>query len=109
MSWWAIAIVVFVLLRVVRRSREARGVLRTRYGEFPPWPGRSWRGGAGQPGDPALPASPAPPLPDPRQELERTIAATREAYVAGRMTVEEYERKLDELYRTAEGKRLREP
>ncbi|NJD11307.1 MAG: DUF1707 domain-containing protein [Gemmatimonadetes bacterium] len=108
MSWLVIAIIAIAVLRVTRRSRWRRRALRARYGQFPPWADRSWRAGIGRPGERAPLPAPAP-SPNPQRDLERTIAAVRDAYVAGRITVEEYERKLDELYRTAEGKRLREP
>jgi len=107
MSWWVIAILVIVVLRVNRRRRWERRLWRGGYGRFPNWADRSGREGLNPSVEqaPLPPAPPAPP-PDPRRDLERTIASVRDAYVAGRITVEEYERRLDELYRTAEGKRL---
>jgi len=109
MSWWLIAVVVLVVLRLTRRRRwERRAFGRWQGRQFgwgrPPWD----RGLPGRVPDQVRAAPPPspPPLPDPGRDLERTIDAVRQEYVAGRITVEEYERRLDELYRTAQGKRL---
>jgi hypothetical protein len=107
MSWWMILIAAFVLLRLARRHRWEQRALRGWPGYFPglvrgPW----WADGSGLHRGHATSAPPPPAVPDPRRDLERTIDAVRQEYVAGRITVQEYERRLDELYRTAEGKRL---
>jgi hypothetical protein len=121
-SWWLIAIAAFVLLRLSRRRGWESRALRGWPGYFPGPVQGSWRAGggtwlagpagsagrAGRTGrEPqATSPSPRPARPDPRREGERTLEALRREYVTGRIEVEEYERKLDELYRTAEGRRL---
>jgi hypothetical protein len=101
MSWWLIVIAMFVLLRLTRRcgwERHALGHPRvTRlHGPHGTWPAHRQ----------ATSAPAGPPALDRGRTLQRTIDGVVQEYVAGRIGVEEYERRLDELYRTAEGKRL---
>jgi len=96
-------------MRLIRPRRWERRAFRRWQRERLGWGGPPWR--RGEPGraldqGTSPPPAPAPPRPDPRRDLERTIEAVRQEYVAGRITVAEYERRLDELYRTAQGKRL---
>jgi hypothetical protein len=91
MTWWMILILVWVILRIASRRNGHE------------------LGGCGARRNLPREATSAPPLaavPDPRRELERTIEAVRQEYVSGRIEIGEYERKLDELYRTAEGRKL---
>ena len=107
MSWWMFAIAIFVLVRIARARGCQRAPLGLRHGrhfdigaaQSLPWRQRLERGHATS-------SPPVPSAPDPRRDLQRTIETVRQEYVAGRIEVAEYERKLDELYRTAEGKRL---
>jgi len=93
MSWWLIAIVVFVMLRLASR----RGCERHAFGARPAGRLHSRQ---------ATSSTSTPPALDRRRVLQHTIDGVVQEYVAGRIGVEEYERRLDELYRTAEGKRL---
>jgi hypothetical protein len=95
-----IVVIVFVLVRLLsHRERGQLGGWQTRRDRL--------RGFRSELREPDATSGAAPPaLPDPRRDLQLTIEAVRQEYVNGRITVEEYERRLDELYRTAAGRNL---
>lgn len=99
MSWLMIVVIVFVLVRLL--SHRERGQLDCGPRRYRM---RGFRSGGRELS--ATSVRPPAPLPDPRRDLQATIEAVRQEYVNGRITVEEYERRLDELYRTPAGRTL---
>ena len=106
MVWWAWMLLAWVLVFKIGRRRWRR------WGRPPGWGmwmnpyQRAWllehnrsRWQYMQSGPQASPAAPPAPEPvlSPAQQRERAIAAVRKRYVADEISVEQYEREVDEI------------